>query len=133
MMRRLRALLSRPHGRDGQIEQLIEGAWTDACHGDWAAVERTVHVLQVRHPDALLALVHDVCDRALQARPDFASRTCIVADLAGPDGLAAWLVLARGLDNPRGIRGMLARHTDDQQHGIAVHLLDYAVRQEVAR
>jgi len=121
------------HGHDGQIAQLIDGAWTDAHHGDWAAVERAVHALQARHPDGVLALAHDVCDRTLAGLPDIVSRSRIVADLEGPEGLSAWLVIARGLDNARGIRSMLNRHTADQQRGLAVALLRYATRQEAAR
>lgn len=132
VIRRLLALLSRPHGHDGEIEQLIDGAWTDAHHGDWPAVERAVHALQARHPDAVLALVHEVCARALVGT-NIADRARTVADLKGPDGLAAWLIIARRLDDTRGIRALFNRHNADQQRGIVVNLLRYACRQEAAR
>lgn len=126
-----RRLTHPSHGHDGEIEARIEIAWAHALAGRWDGAERAVHHLQAAHPDALLALVHVACDRALASRPDIVARVDLLDDSAG--NLAAWLVVARGLGETRALRGMVDRHTDEGQRELAVALLRYATEQAVTR
>ncbi len=133
LLRRVRA-----HGRDGDIPALIEMAWSHARHGRWDACERAVHNLQVRHPDALWALVYDVCDRVIERfRDPVSGRTPLVAlvDDAGVGVPSAWLVLCRALDADVMLRAELAPLSPERQREAAVALLRYAacVTREVAR
>jgi hypothetical protein len=125
----------RRHGHDGDIPDLIEMAWAHAQQGRWDAVERAVHTLQTRHPSAIVALVHDVAGRVLAAWPGFGDRLRILADIGSPDraeSVPAWLVLARGLDDPS-IHLEVTRRGHEGQRELAVALLRYATRQEATR
>lgn len=114
------------HGHDGDIERLIEMAYTHALRGHRHGCQRAVHTIQNRHPAGIYALLNTAADRVLAAR---GGGVWLLRALDGPDGVSAWIVLCRTLGDPHALYRDMDPRPVEQQRDIAVDLLLWATRQ----